>query len=223
MERLSGTTRQFDPDFLREHVAGLATCPVDEAIEIATGALAPFKSDAATARARVELDRSVVRGLREHPDLDSILAALPVESVGRLLERSTATIGDPAEMPEREATWEALDLVRRSSFVQRIAHEEVSSWSARILAAVEASHFTVGPLFRQRVDSYESDILFQIPGLPGTSVLTWRQTATRVEQIAAGLISLDANDEPGPVAILSANRLEMALVDLACLTTGWST
>jgi long-chain acyl-CoA synthetase len=75
-------------------------------------------------------------------------------------------------------------------------------------------------LFLQRVDSYESEILFQIPGFPGTSVLSWRQTATRVEQIAAGLISLDANGEPAPLAIVSENRLEMALVDLACLTHG---
>ena len=220
MERLTGTTRPTDPDFPRERIDGLASCPVDEAIEIAIGALAPLESDAATTQGRTELDRSVVRGLRGHPDLESVLAGLPVESVGRLLERSTAAIGDPAEMPEREAAWEVLDLVRRSSFVQRIAHDEVPNWSARILAAVEASHFTVGPLFLQRVDSYESEILFQIPGFPGTSVLTWRQTASRVEQIAAGLISLDANGEPAPVAILSENRLEMALVDLACLTHG---
>jgi long-chain acyl-CoA synthetase len=220
MEGLPGTTRQSDPGLLRERIGRLPSCPAEEAIDISRAVLAHVESDATPIHDRVEMDRALVRGLRESSDVDSAVEGLPVEPSGRLLERSTAGVADPDEDHGREAVWEVLDLVRRSVFVQRIPREDIPAWSARILAAVEASHFTVGPLFQQRVETYDSDVLFQIPGFPGTSVLTWRQTASRVEQVAGGLLSLDPDHEPAPVAILSENRIEMVLVDLACLTHG---
>ena len=59
-----------------------------------------------------------------------------------------------------------------------------------------------------------------MPRALGTRAVSWRQAASRVERIARGLVALDPDGEPAPVAILSENRLEMALVDLACLTDG---
>jgi len=208
------------PGTLSERVDRLDSCPLDEAIDVVRTTLAHVETGTTPAGERSEVDRAVVEAMRENPGLEGILEELPVESIGRLLERSTAAAKDATEERDREAVWAVLDLVRRSVFAERIAPGEVPAWSARILAAVEASNFTVGPLFRQRVDSYEAKTLFQIPGFPGTSALTWRQTATRVEQVAGGLLSLDPDGEPAPVAILSENRIEMALVDLACLTNG---
>ena len=72
-------------------------------------------------------------------------------------------------------------------------------------------------MFAHRAETYGAKVLFEMPDGTG---LTWRQAAGRVEVLARGLIGLAEDGEPGPVAILSENRLEMALVDLACLTSG---
>ena len=50
--------------------------------------------------------------------------------------------------------------------------------------------------------------------------ITWYQVAGRVDLIARGLIAVSAPVQDPRVAILSENRLEMALIDLACLATG---
>ncbi len=50
--------------------------------------------------------------------------------------------------------------------------------------------------------------------------VSWHQVAGRVGLIARSLVALTADQEDKPIAILSENRLEMALTDLACLTTG---
>lgn len=38
---------------------------------------------------------------------------------------------------------------------------------------MEASDFTVGALFRQRAEAYESSVLFEIPDAGGGQSLTW--------------------------------------------------
>jgi long-subunit acyl-CoA synthetase (AMP-forming)/predicted N-acetyltransferase YhbS len=170
-----------------------------------------------------QMNTEAVLTLRSSPARDSLLAALDVDELGRLLERTAGwcrTADADAVASCRRLTWDALDLVRQPVVSRRIAAAEIDRWSARILDAVEASHLTVGPLFRQRAEQYGSRTLFEIPQSGGTRSLSWRQTAGRVDFLARALLSLDSSEQPAPVAILSENRIEMALVDLACLTAG---
>ncbi len=57
---------------------------------------------------------------------------------------------------------------------------------------------------------------------PGGSdrVITWRQASGRVDLIARSLLAVTGETGDRPLAILSRNSLDMALVDLACLTSG---
>jgi long-subunit acyl-CoA synthetase (AMP-forming)/GNAT superfamily N-acetyltransferase len=170
----------------------------------------------------LRLDQSALGALRDALNVDAVLSNLDAGALGGLLERYTRrlkddTSGEPGPRLRR-AAWDVLDLVRRSAFLRRIEPARVNDWAHRILAAVEASHLTVGPLFRQRAALYGSKVLFQLPQRRETRNLTWRRVAARTEQVARGLLSLEEN--PAPVAILSDNRLEMALADLACLTSG---
>jgi hypothetical protein len=171
--------------------------------------------EASDARAiQILENRTVGDALVEHLDL-GVLADLGE----RLISRQHPGGPRPDDNNRWEA-WSFLDVVRRSTLLVRIAKaDSVDRWSDLILRLVEASHFTFGPLFEQRVAGYGSRTLFHLPG-PGSQKISWHQVAGRVGLIARGLLALTPADPDRPVAILSENRLEMALTDLACLTTG---
>ncbi|NIN73081.1 MAG: AMP-binding protein, partial [Gemmatimonadetes bacterium] len=172
----------------------------------------------------LDLDREVVRLIREARERDSVLEVLDLESLAGLLERCVERLaegGEPLDPGARELTWHALDLLRRPTFLRRVAATGGTElWAQRILSAVEASHFTVGELFRQRAASYATRVLFEIPTRGGGESLSWSDVAARVETLARGLTALYHPEPPARVAILSENRIEMALLDLACLTSG---
>ncbi|MEE9133805.1 MAG: GNAT family N-acetyltransferase [Gemmatimonadota bacterium] len=171
-----------------------------------------------------DLRDDIAQLTRSSGDGASTLDELDLESLAGLLERCVeqlADSGDALDADLRGLTWNALDVVRRPAVLQRISASGTTGlWAQRILSAIEASHLTVGPLFRQRARTYAAKVLFEIPTSAGGESLTWRQVAARVETIARGLISLYHPEEPPRLAILSENRIEMALLDLACLTSG---
>jgi long-subunit acyl-CoA synthetase (AMP-forming)/predicted GNAT superfamily acetyltransferase len=172
----------------------------------------------------LELDREVVLLILNSTECDTILNELELERLAGLLERYVQRLvdsGDPPQIDLRESTWDALDLVRRPTVLRRVSSSGATDeWSRRILSVVEASHFTVGPMFRQRARTYPAKILFEVPKNGGDESLTWSQVAGRLETLARGLLSLSYPAEPERIAILSENRLEMALLDHACLTSG---
>ena len=171
-----------------------------------------------------EMDREIVRLILKSPDRDSILDKLDLESLAGLLERCVERLSEgdqPLAAEARKLTWDALDLVRRPAVLRRISADWATGlWAQRILSAVETSNLTVGSLFRQRLATYASKVLFEIPAGRGSESLTWSQVAERVEKLARALWSLSESDPPARIAILSENRPEMAMLDLACLTSG---
>ncbi|MBE0591449.1 MAG: AMP-binding protein, partial [Gemmatimonadales bacterium] len=94
---------------------------------------------------------------------------------------------------------------------------DVDAWAARLLRAVDASQLTVGQLFRHRARTYAAKTLFE---LPGGRALTWHEVSGRLDTLTRGLMALGSTEPVTPIAILSDNRLEMALLDLACLSAG---
>ncbi|MDH3292274.1 MAG: GNAT family N-acetyltransferase [Gemmatimonadota bacterium] len=168
------------------------------------------------------IDRELIDGLQESLTSDAVLAQVDLGRLAALLERCTKRVaaGDTPAEQHRRLVWDVLDLLRRPAVVRRIDRSDVAAWADRMLAAVEASHYTVGHLFRHRAKTYASKVLFELPGRGGRS-LTWRDVATRVDAVARGLIALEGESPVAPVAILSDNRLEMALTDLVCLTSGF--
>jgi long-subunit acyl-CoA synthetase (AMP-forming)/N-acetylglutamate synthase-like GNAT family acetyltransferase len=184
--------------------------------------LSRSKTDNATDEAR-DPDEAAVDRLADPVATEAELERLPVEELAGLIDRAVQRLVKSGATPDsdgRQHAWELLDLVRRSAFLRRIPSEAVGDWSARILRLVETSHLTVGPLFRQRARTYGSKTLLQLETAGARGVWSWRRTASRVEFLSRVLLALDPSDEPAPVAILSENRVEMALLDLACLTGG---
>jgi long-subunit acyl-CoA synthetase (AMP-forming)/GNAT superfamily N-acetyltransferase len=163
-------------------------------------------------RSAGEADESVLEALGSATSLDLALERIGPERLAPLFERAI-TRG------QRDGLRSLLDLVRRPSVLRHIDPAARDRWAARILAAIDASAFTVGALFEQRVRSYGSRVLFQLSESTGSRVLSFRLTASRVESIARGILALEEGGA-ARVAILSDNRIEAILVDLACLTTG---
>ena len=168
-----------------------------------------------------QLDREVATGLRDTVHTDTILGELDLDVLAALLDRCAARLPDDqaADPAARELAWDVLDLVRRPSVLRRIARADVNAWAARVLAAVDASQLTVGQLFRHRARTYAAKTLFELPGTPGRA-LTWHEVSGRLDTLTRGLMALGGGEPVTPIAMLSDNRLEMALLDLACLTAG---
>ncbi len=170
------------------------------------------------------LDRAVVAAIRDSLTEDSVLERIDVRQLGRLLERYVARLTVAMQQPDdgtQQLTWELLDSIRRPAVLRRVqAAGTTAEWSDRILTAVDASHLTVGALFRQRTRATSARILFEVPTHAGSQSLTWEQVARQVEELARALHSLDYPEQPARVAILAENSLVMALLDLACLTSG---
>ncbi len=157
---------------------------------------------------------------------DGLLGHLSLEVLRGLSSRVVSRLesdGAESNREQQREAWRLLDVLRRNTVLRRIADPGcVDEWAKTILRLVESSHFTFGRLFRERATGYGARILFQLPGNGGKRTLSWRETAERVDETTRGLLAVlkDVDVEDRPVAILSENRLEVALLDLACLTGG---
>ncbi len=200
----------------------LADLPAREAAKQVEAALAEAKKLGADDPRSEELDREVVRSIEESRDRDPILTGIDLESLAGLLDRLVDRCEEADVGPARELTWSALDLLRRPAVLRRIDEAEATDlWAQRLLAAIEASHLTVGPLFRLHASVYGRKVLFEAPAAAGGDRrVTWSQAADRARTLARGLLALFHPEPPARVAILSENRLEVALLDIACLTSG---
>ncbi|MBP7148505.1 MAG: GNAT family N-acetyltransferase [Acidobacteria bacterium] len=171
-------------------------------------------ADAAPARTAEALELLARTGLDQLCGESVALDALA--AVGARLQRLAPGDG---ELHRAARAW--LDLVRRAPVPALIAARgAVAEWWELILGNIDASEFTVGALFAQRAASYGPRPLFIVPSLGDGGVYSWNEVAASVDQVARGLLALQDETGNRPIAVLSENRYEMALLDLACLTTG---
>ncbi len=169
-----------------------------------------------------ELDLAAIAALKSTASSAAVLGRLDLRCLAALLERSTRRLGPTGgDLAERRSAWDLLDLLRLPALLRRIEPGEREAWAGRIFDLAETSELTVGPLFRRRAELYGSKVLFELQVAGGRRTVTWRDAASRVDSLARVLLSLGDGDAPPPrVALLSENRLELALLDLACLTSG---
>ncbi len=206
-----------------EELAGIANSPVEEALAMARAALESAARAADPARA-LEIDRGALLVLRDARHIDGILEELELDVLASLADRWCRRLEAEGEAPAvetRRGAWEVLDLLRRVPVRRRIAAAGAArEWADRILRLIDLSHLTFGTILQRHAALYGSKTLLQIPTPSGVRSLSWRQVAARVDSLARGLLSLAGDGEPPRVAILSENRLEMAIADLACLSAG---
>ncbi|MDQ7088379.1 MAG: AMP-binding protein [Acidobacteriota bacterium] len=160
--------------------------------------------------------------LLQHPrQAPAVAAGLDLELVlelGRGLARGTRD--DPTAAALRQGAWHWLDLLRRPALLRRIEPEQRERWMRSILEVVEASGFTLARMLQQRAACLGARTWLQDPARGARGRVSWIEAAGRVDHLARGLLALRRDLPDGPVAIFADNCMEMALVDLACLTTG---
>jgi long-subunit acyl-CoA synthetase (AMP-forming) len=200
-----------------------ANLPRDEVAARVEAALDEASLPTTSGSESLELDRAAIEALRQPQHVDSLLGAFDLERLSKLPERCIERLrasGDPPNITLRALVWDVLDLIRRPEVLRRIEGTATEAWAQRILSGVEASHLTVGPLFRQRAATYGSKVLFELPDAAGSRSMTWNEVAARVDTFARALVALAGPEQATRVAIISENRFETALLDLACLTSG---
>ena len=179
-------------------------------------------AESVAAPERKELDERIVNLLVDRRVGDPLLEHLPLSSFEELAERAKIRLdGDAGDLEARKFAWQLLDIFRRSTLLCRIVEADATeAWADRILGLVEASNFTFGHLLAQRAAGYGERTLFRVSAGGASRNLSWRQVAGRVDLIARSLLALSADIDGRPLAILSKNSVEMALIDLACLSSG---
>ncbi len=188
--------------------------------EQAAGSIAELLGGLSDDRDLAAVDRGLLQLFEDRPVADPILEHLDLGILEGLAERCVRRLDEASTVGRAEA-WALLDVLRRSPVLRRIAAADaVDTWSDRILELVNISDFTFPRLFAQRSAAYGSRVLFRVPHNGGARSITWYQVSGRVDLIGRGLLALTAEHPESRVAILSENRLEMALTDLACLATG---
>ncbi len=191
-------------------------------VSLAECAASGASADADLARG-LELLGEVLRDTRLSEDAG---AALPIEAFERIGEALTARLPEDAPEPEamQRAAWYWLDLVRRPSVARRLGGDDDralrETWLTRMIEVGELSRLTIGQLLGLRAQAYGPRTFLRVPSRGNEGRLSWLAVATEVDRIAKGMILLERELGGGPIAILSENRYEMALVDLACLGTG---
>ncbi|MCF8412464.1 MAG: AMP-binding protein [Melioribacteraceae bacterium] len=113
-----------------------------------------------------------------------------------------------------------LDLIRFPVFLVNIY--ENPKWEALIFEILRSSQFTIPVLFEQRLNYYSNKPLFTTIRNNKTTSLKWSDAAARIETYSDAIYTyLKGNDIiDSKVAFLTDNSLKMALLDLACLTSG---
>ncbi|MDY0082488.1 MAG: AMP-binding protein, partial [Ignavibacteriaceae bacterium] len=113
-----------------------------------------------------------------------------------------------------------LNLFRYSSFLQKIYDER--RWDNLIKSLIDKSSYTFNVLFNQRVEQYKKKNLFRIIKDRHTIDYSWQKTSEIVSEYSLSIKKLlfEIEDENKFTAFLLENSLEMAMLDIACLTSG---
>ena len=113
-----------------------------------------------------------------------------------------------------------LDFIRLPVFLVKLYQNP--DWEKLIYTLIVESNFTIPHLFKQRLDYYRNKVLFkQISGKVVKEYL-WSEAAARMEEYTDAICTELRGKIIGKpqVAFLTENSLEMALLDLACLSSG---
>lgn len=174
-----------------------------------------------TAAERGPAAHALVEGARVHCG-GAIELQMLVDAADALLAAVDPETGAGPDEALLTAADDFIDLARLKS-VRRAAYpaqagSDGGRWLDSIIRLIDKSNFTVGRMFRQRARQCGKRTLFKVPTGDVAVDYSWRQVSDHVRQIARGILAV-LGDNPS-VALYTPNRLEGALVDVACLTNG---
>ncbi|MFQ5491267.1 MAG: AMP-dependent synthetase/ligase, partial [Phycisphaerae bacterium] len=161
--------------------------------------------------------RDLLAEARSHCDatVDLTLLCEAADALGRALESANDADRDAL----RAICHDFIDLARRRTVrLAGFGNDAGRQWIQRVVGLIERSDLTVGHMLRQRRTQYADKPLFLVPQGERCTTYTFQQVVDVTDQLAKGIYSL-LGERPR-VAMCSANRVEGALLDLACLANG---
>jgi len=105
--------------------------------------------------------------------------------------------------------------------------EEKNTFFDLEMKLIRSSNYTPGYLFETRKNEYTKNTILQYKENNNNNSnkdykkINWETLSKQVDQFAHSLLSISNNKNPGPVAILSENRMEVVIEDIACLSYGF--
>lgn len=113
-----------------------------------------------------------------------------------------------------------LDQGRQRGFIDTLENLGLTrQWFEIEWALLTKLNFTPGQLIRLRQQQFPQKVLLRYQSNFQWQELTWTDVTDISRRFAASVLRLTQN-EPGPIAIISENRVEVALADIACLSYG---
>jgi len=153
-----------------------------------------------------------------HNDLISaVLAEIDLRAFLAWGESIRPETGDESGNSQPVA-WFWLNLFRYSALLRRINYQP--HWVELVRRLIRQSKFTFNRLFEQRLNDYPSKLLFRVLEPNGENKYTWQQTDLLIAKYARAIVAV-LPDRSQKVAFLMENSLDMVLLDLACLRTGY--
>ncbi len=110
-----------------------------------------------------------------------------------------------------------LNLVKQTKILREI--KENIFWQSAIPVLIRKSNFNLRALLKQRRIQYRHKTLYGIIKSKNIKKIFWDEAVTIIEKYGAGLLGV-LSDKESIVAFLSDNSPEMAMLDLACLSSG---
>lgn len=137
----------------------------------------------------------------------------------RALDAVESLAAGPLDGGGREIAHSLLDETGLAPFLRALGDAAVRErWAEAVFRLIRFSDYRLADLFRARLRRHPGRILFQDMGAPIPALWSYDQVDRLARETAAALLSLAAADGREPrVAILSENRVESAVADLACL------
>jgi len=114
-----------------------------------------------------------------------------------------------------------LDLGRQRGFIESLTNLGiVNRWFDLEWALIQALNFTPGKLIQLRQRQFPQKALLRFHNNYQWQEYNWSDVLEMSQRFAAGILRITQNN-PGPIAIISENRVEVALADIACLSYGF--
>jgi len=113
-----------------------------------------------------------------------------------------------------------LNLFRLSQFLEKIYND--NKWENLVYNLINESNFNFRKLFKQRVKIYGNKTLFNVITGKTVSGYSWQEVNEAIDIYSQSMFGLasELNISDFKAAFLMENSLNMAMLDLACLTSG---
>ncbi|MCF7901874.1 MAG: AMP-binding protein, partial [Candidatus Marinimicrobia bacterium] len=113
-----------------------------------------------------------------------------------------------------------LDQGRQRGFIDTLENLGLTHrWFELEWALISKLNFTPGRLMLLRQQQFPQKVLLRYQSNFQWQELNWTDVVDFSRRFAASILGLTQN-KPGPIAIISENRVEVALADIACLSYG---